>query len=125
MICRICRKEVHPLDAHMGRIYGELDVCHIDCWNEHIKLIKADSIYLEPLKVKSALNSELMKLTYRKEHKPNDISPLDYVIIKALAKQIPEKRLFDGVDTYICPSCREESYDEEYCQYCGQRLIVE
>lgn len=34
MICGICSKAVNPLDAHMGRIKGELIAAHIDCWNE-------------------------------------------------------------------------------------------
>ena len=36
MICGICNKEVHPLDAHMGRCNNELIVAHIDCWNKQI-----------------------------------------------------------------------------------------
>lgn len=35
MICGLCNKELHPLDAHFGRINGLLDAFHIDCWNEH------------------------------------------------------------------------------------------
>lgn len=53
-----------------------------------------------------------------------EISANNTAII-AIQKQIPHKKLFDGVDTYTCPSCEEEVYDEEYCQYCGQKLIVE
>lgn len=40
---------------------------------------------LEPLKLQSALNSEIFKLKYRKEHKPNEINILDYTVIYALA----------------------------------------
>ena len=36
MKCGICKETVHPLDAHMGRINGQLDVFHIDCWNRHL-----------------------------------------------------------------------------------------
>lgn len=39
---------------------------------------------LEPLKVTSALKSELLKLQIRQTEKPKDISPLDYTIIAAL-----------------------------------------
>ena len=39
---------------------------------------------LEPLKLSSALNSELFKLEYRKENKPQDINILDYTVIYAL-----------------------------------------
>lgn len=38
MKCMVCGKEVEPLDAHMGRINGELGVCHINCWNKHLKI---------------------------------------------------------------------------------------
>lgn len=39
---------------------------------------------LEPIKLKSALDSELFKLNYRKEHKPKEINILDYTVIYAL-----------------------------------------
>ena len=39
---------------------------------------------LEPLKLYSALQSEILKYEYRKEHKPQDISQLDYTIMYAL-----------------------------------------
>ncbi|WP_039245721.1 hypothetical protein [Clostridium novyi] len=34
MVCEICGKPVHPLDAHMGKFKGELITTHIDCWNK-------------------------------------------------------------------------------------------
>ena len=37
MHCGLCKRLVHPLDAHMGRINGVLDVFHIECWNEFYK----------------------------------------------------------------------------------------
>lgn len=39
---------------------------------------------LEPLKLSSALNSEIFKLEYRKANKPNEINILDYTVIYAL-----------------------------------------
>lgn len=36
MECGLCKTEVHPLDAHMGRLNGQLMVFHIDCWNKHL-----------------------------------------------------------------------------------------
>ena len=47
---------------------------------------------LEPLKISSALRSELLKLQLRKEKKPEDISILDYTVIAAL-KEALEKRM--------------------------------
>ena len=45
---------------------------------------------LEPLKLSSALQSEIRKYEYRKEHKPQDISPLDYTIMYALKHCLEE-----------------------------------
>lgn len=40
---------------------------------------------LEPLKIQSALNSEIRKFEFRKKQKPEDINLLDYTVIYALA----------------------------------------
>ena len=47
---------------------------------------------LEPLKISSALKSELLKLQFRKAEKPESISTLDYTVIAAL-KEALEKRV--------------------------------
>lgn len=44
MICALCHKKLHPLDAHMGRINSELIVAHIDCWNKRIADERRDNI---------------------------------------------------------------------------------
>lgn len=41
---------------------------------------------LEPIKVYSALNSEIMKLELRLKTKPKDVNVLDYTVIAALQK---------------------------------------
>ena len=46
---------------------------------------------LEPLKVTSALKSELLKLQIRQTEKPKSISPLDYTIIAALIKVLKKQ----------------------------------
>lgn len=46
---------------------------------------------LEPLKISSALDSEILKFEYRKKHDPKSISILDYTIIAALVEAL-EKR---------------------------------
>jgi hypothetical protein len=46
---------------------------------------------LEPIKVQAALGSEMLKYNYRKEHKPDSISPLDYTIIYALNKVLEDE----------------------------------
>lgn len=46
---------------------------------------------LEPLKLQSALKSEIFKYNYRKEHKPQDINILDYTIMYALKHCLEEK----------------------------------
>lgn len=50
---------------------------------------------LEPLKISSALKSEMLKLQFRQAEKPGDISPLDYTVIAAL-KEALEKRMQDN-----------------------------
>ena len=46
---------------------------------------------LEPLKLSSALQSEILKYNYRKEHKPQDINLLDYTIMYALKHCLEEQ----------------------------------
>lgn len=46
---------------------------------------------LEPLKLHSALESELFKYNYRKEHKPEAITVLDYTIMYALKHCLEEQ----------------------------------
>ena len=50
---------------------------------------------LEPLKLQSALQSEIFKFNYRKEHKPHDINILDYTVMYAL-KYCLEEQLKEG-----------------------------
>lgn len=45
---------------------------------------------LEPLKLKKALESEIFKYNYRKEHKPQDINMLDFTVIHALKHCLEE-----------------------------------
>lgn len=46
---------------------------------------------LEPLKLKSALDSEIFKYNYRKKHKPKDVSILDITIMYALKHCLDEQ----------------------------------
>lgn len=46
---------------------------------------------LEPLKLSSALQSEILKYNYRKEHKPQDINILDYTVMCALKHCLEEQ----------------------------------
>ena len=46
---------------------------------------------LEPLKLQSALQSEIFKFNYRKEHKPQDINILDYTVMYALKHCLAEQ----------------------------------
>ena len=45
---------------------------------------------LEPIKLSSALRSEILKYEYRKENKPDDISVLDITIMYALKNCLEE-----------------------------------
>ena len=46
---------------------------------------------LEPLKLQSALQSEIFKFNYRKEHRPQDINILDYTVMYALKHCLEEQ----------------------------------
>lgn len=46
---------------------------------------------LEPLKLGKALESEIFKYNYRKEHKPQDINILDYTVMYALKHCLEEQ----------------------------------
>ena len=46
---------------------------------------------LEPLKLGKALESEIFKYNYRKEHKPQDINILDYTVMYALKHCLAEQ----------------------------------
>ena len=95
-----------------GDIWGENITDCVKCAEEHEQLaewlleLKSLRVYkermeiqyldniknpLEPLKLKSALESEIFKYNYRKEHKPKDISPLDYTIMYALKHCLEEQ----------------------------------
>ena len=51
---------------------------------------------LEPIKVYSALKSEILKLELRIENRPKDISILDYTVIAALQKVL--KNNLEGME---------------------------
>ena len=53
---------------------------------------------LEPLKLQSALESEIFKFNYRKEHKPQDINILDYTVMYALKHCLEEQLKAGGKD---------------------------
>ena len=55
---------------------------------------------LEPLKLQSALQSEIFKFNYRKEHKPQDINILDYTIMYALKHCLSEQLKAGGENEY-------------------------
>jgi predicted nucleic acid-binding Zn-ribbon protein len=104
--------------------------------------------HLALLKVEQALRSENMKMEYRKANKPSEVNILDYTVIAALERQIPQKanKCFDNSiqheepnDTvYLeCPICKtcvgqldDEDADgilkynvyEKYCSNCGQAI---
>ena len=68
-----------------GDIWGENITDCIKCAEEHEQLAE----WL--LELKSALESEIFKYNYRKEHRPKDISPLDYTIMYALKHCLEEQ----------------------------------
>ena len=62
-------------------------------YKEKIEMQYIDDIDnpLEPLKLQSALQSEIFKFNYRKEHKPQDINILDYTVMYALKHCLAEQ----------------------------------
>jgi hypothetical protein len=92
---------------------------------------------LELLKVEQALRSENMKLDYRRNNKPSEINILDYTVIAALEKQIPEKPaqvmtdsdmqignfvFHEGTKIYSCICGKWIGYRDSFCKHCGQKL---
>lgn len=53
---------------------------------------------LEPLKLQSALKSEIFKYEYRKKNKPKDINILDYTIMYALKHCLEEQLKAGGAE---------------------------
>jgi len=93
--------------------------------------------YLETMKVEAALRSENMKMQYRKQNKPKDINILDYTVIAALKKQIPQKTTHvtaetdtkigsfvfrKGTKIYSCTCNKWVGYNDSFCKHCGQKL---
>lgn len=60
---------------------------------------------LEPIKLSSALESEIFKYEYRAEHDPRKISPLDYTIIYALKHCLEEQLKEVGEDEHWKSVC--------------------
>lgn len=80
---------------------------------------------LELLKVEQALRSEHMKLDYRTNNNPNSISILDYTVIEALKKQIPQKPInhCDNDNPEWKCLCECKVFDRyNYCPKCGQKI---
>lgn len=85
---------------------------------------------LEEIKVKAVLDSEIRKLEFRKEFKPEDVNILDYTVIVALEKQVTKKVSNKKQSDFLgytahCPSCKVtivSSFNSNVCGNCGQRL---
>lgn len=81
----------------MSRMTIEQAISHAREVAEKMEMQYLDDIDnpLEPLKLQSALQSEIFKYEYRKEHKPQEINILDYTIMYAL-KYCLEEQLKKG-----------------------------
>ena len=90
----------------MGKVeYSKryLEHLHVAKWLEELKELRKykermemqylDDINnpLEPLKLQSALKSEISKYNYRKKYRPKDISPLDYTVMYAFKHCLEEQ----------------------------------
>ena len=83
-----------------GELYWMKDVAELleelkelRSYKEKMELQYLDDIDnpLEPLKLSSALKSEIIKYNYRKENNPKEISMLDYTVMYALKYCLDEK----------------------------------
>lgn len=85
--CEKCAKEHEQLADWLEELK------ELRTYKEKMEIQYLDDISnpLEPLKLKSALESEIFKYNYRKEHRPKDISPLDYTIMYALKHCLEEQ----------------------------------
>jgi L-lactate utilization protein LutC len=79
----------------LTRCYLEVAVDHLDNAAKKLEEEKSNEQWLhdignpfEPIKIKSALESEMMKYNYRKANNPGAISVLDYTIIAVLSRAL-------------------------------------
>ena len=96
-------KEFYRLVGKMNREETDKEHEQLAEWLEELKELREykkkmkaqflDDIEnpLEPIKLSSALESEIFKYEYRAEHDPQKISPLDYTIIYALKHCLEEQ----------------------------------
>lgn len=91
--CLKCAKEHEQLAEWLEELKSLRE------YKERMEMQYLDDIEnpLEPLKLQSALQSEIFKFNYRKEHKPQDINILDYTVMYAL-KHCLEEQLKAGGD---------------------------
>lgn len=110
---RPCDKCVHE-SRWIAEWLEELKALRV--YKERMEMQYIDDIDnpLEPLKLQSALQSELFKYNYRKAHKPQDINVLDYTIMYAL-KHCLEEQLKAGKENI------EKKYNNGWIP-CSERL---
>lgn len=96
--CKKCADEHEQLAEWLEKLKQYEQIGTLEEVREAVETVKRyetqylDNINnpLEPLKISSALKSEIMKLEFRKQSKPESISVLDYTIIAALQKVLKE-----------------------------------
>ena len=83
--------QTHTLLVALGKAADEIisqrkELEELRAYKTRMEMQYLDDIgnLLEPLKLQSALESEIFKYNYRKEHKPQDINILDYTVMAAL-----------------------------------------
>ena len=82
----------HKAEEHEQLVELLEELKNLREYKERMELQFLDDIDnpLEPLKLQKALESEIFKYTYRSEHNPDSISPLDYTIMYALKHCLEE-----------------------------------
>lgn len=75
MVCDLCHKKLHPLDAHCGRIREKFITTHIDCWNKAIEIVKVEveDIFDSIEACESQPNCNQCVISYESDFDNNDL----------------------------------------------------
>lgn len=79
MVCDLCHKKLHPLDAHCGRIREKFNTAHIDCWTKAIEIVKEEDIIASIEACDSQPNCNQCVIAYGSDFDNNDFVPCNFV----------------------------------------------
>lgn len=79
MVCDLCHKKLHPLDAHFGSLREKLTTAHIDCWNKAIEIVKEEDLTDSIEACDAQLNCNQCVIAYGSDFDNNDFVPCNFV----------------------------------------------